>query len=279
LGRREQSLLAVRAEQRWCGDQHLLLVIGDSVTLANVLRVVDLNRRLLDSELAPLIIETVPAWCSILIHYDIDRTSPSRFSREVDEFLAGVAETDTVTLKSRLVTLPVLYGGTAGPDLDFVARANDLSTEEAVHRLSTGTHFVGMISFIPGQANCMWLEPDLVLSTPKYTTPRTHTPEGTVGLGGSSIAIYSVPSPGGFQMVGRMPVPTYSPYPVLPAFEESPILMRAGDRLRLRSVECDEYDDVAQSVREGRYRYDIDESEMTVDLGAKAMSGGSPQGS
>jgi hypothetical protein len=80
-------------------------------------------------------------------------------------------------------------------------------------------------------------------------------------------------------MVGRMPVPTYSPYPLLPAFEESPILLRAGDRLRLRSVERDEYDDVAQSVREGRYRYDIDESEMTVDLGAKAMSGGSPQGS
>jgi KipI family sensor histidine kinase inhibitor len=269
----------VRAEQRWCGDQHLLLVIGASVTLANVLRVVDLNRRLLDSELARLIIETVPTWCSILIHYDIDRTSPARFSSALDDFLEGVAETDSVTLKSRLVTLPVLYGGAAGPDLDFVARANDLSTQEAVRRLSTGTHFVGMISFIPGQANCMWLEPDLVLSTPKYTTPRTHTPEGTVGLGGSCIAIYSVPSPGGFQMVGRMPVPTYSPYPVLPAFEASPILLRAGDRLRLRSVERDEYDDVAQSVREGRYLYDIDESEMTVDLGTKAMSGGSPQGS
>jgi hypothetical protein len=65
----------------------------------------------------------------------------------------------------------------------------------------------------------------------------------------------------------------------LPAFEESPILLRAGDRLRLRSVERDEYDDIAQSVREGRYRYDIDESVMTVALADKATTGGSPQGS
>jgi urea carboxylase len=269
----------VRAEQRWCGDQHLLLVTGDSVSLGNVLRVVHLNRSLLASELAPLIIETVPAWCSILIRYDLDKASPSQFSSALERFLDGAVETDTVTLRSRLVTLPVLYGGAAGPDLEFVARTNDLSTLETVRRLSTGTHFVGMISFIPGQANCMWLEPELVLSAPKYTTPRTDTPEGTVGLGGSSIAIYSVPSPGGFQMVGRMPVPTYSPYPALPAFEESPILLRAGDRLRLRSVERDEYDDIAQSVREGRYRYDIDESVMTVALADKATTGGSPQGS
>ncbi len=269
----------MRAEQRWCGDQHLLLVIGDSVTLANVLRVIDLNHRLLESELAPLIVETVPTWCSILIHYDIDKTNPSQFSSALGTFLAGVVETETVTLESRLVTLPVLYGGAAGPDLEFVAQANDLSPEEAVRRLSTGTHFVGMISFIPGQANCMWLEPELVLSAPKYATPRTKTPEGTVGLGGSSIALYSVPSPGGFQMVGRMPVPTYSAYPVLPPFEESPILLRAGDRLRLRSVKREEYDDVAQAVREGRYRYDIEESVMTVAVGEEAMGGGAPQGS
>lgn len=269
----------MRAEQRWCGDQHLLLVTGDSVSLPNVLRVVDLNRRLLESELSPLIIETVPAWCSILIHYDLEKATPSQFSIAVDGFLDGLVEADAVTLNSRLVTLPVLYGGTGGPDLEFVARVNDLSTLETVRRLSTGTHFVGMISFIPGQANCMWLEPELVLSAPKYATPRTYTPEGTVGLGGSSIAIYSVPSPGGFQMVGRMPVPTYCPYPALPAFEVSPILLRAGDRLRMRSVERDEYDDIAQSVREGRYRYDIEESVMTASLAEKAARGGSPQGS
>jgi KipI family sensor histidine kinase inhibitor len=279
MGRREHCLHPVKTEQRWCGDQHVLLVVGDVVSLSNVLRVVDLNRRLMESDLSSFIIETVPAWCSILIHIDLDQTSPGQFSNTLDRFLDAVVETETVTLQSRLVTLPVLYGGEAGPDLEFVARANDLSVDEAVRRLSTGTHFVGMISFIPGQANCMWLEPELVLSAPKYSTPRTYTPEGTVGLGGSSVALYSVPSPGGFQMVGRMPVPVYSPHPVLPAFEKTPILLRAGDRLRLRSVGRDEYDVIAQSVREGRYAYEIAESVLTVALSEAVTAGGTPKGS
>jgi urea carboxylase len=133
-----------------------------------------------------------------------------------------------------------------------------------------------MISFIPGQANCMWLEPELVLTAPKYAQPRTYTPEGTVGLGGSSVALYSVPSPGGFQMVGRMPVPTYSPHPILPAFESSPILLRVGDRLRLKSIDRDEYDAIAQAVREGTYRYEIQDSQLTINAGAEVTSGGSP---
>jgi urea carboxylase len=252
-----------------------MLVLGDSVDLKTVLRVVDVDRRLSESELSGYIVETTPTWASILIHFDIDRISPSEFGDRLDQFTAGVETSRPVTLDSRLVTLPVLYGGIVGPDLEFVAAANGLSTEETIRRLAVGTHFVGMISFIPGQANCMWLEPEHALTVSKYAQPRTYTPEGTVGLGGSSIAIYSVPSPGGFQMVGRMPVPTYSPHPILPAFETSPILLRVGDRLRLKSIAQEEYDAIAQAVREGTYRYEIEESTLTVDLGAQALSRGS----
>ena len=253
-----------------------MLVLGDSVDLKTVLHVVDVDRRLLESELSRFIVETVPAWASILVHFDIDRIGSPEFGERLDRFMADLESIGPLTLDSRLVTLPVLYAGTMGPDLEVVAAANGLSTKETIQRLSAGTQFVGMISFIPGQANCMWLEPELMLTAPKYVHPRTYTPEGTVGLGGSSITIYSVPSPGGFQMVGRIPVPTYSPHPILQPFESSPILLRVGDRLRLRSIEHEEYDAIAQSVRDGAYRYEIEESRLTVDLGAQGMSGGSP---
>jgi KipI family sensor histidine kinase inhibitor len=253
-----------------------MLVLGDKVDLRTVLHVVDVDHRLMESELAACIVETIPTWCSILIHFDIELASPAEFGERLDRFMAGVETSGPLTLDSRLVTLPVLYGGVAGPDLEVVAAANGISPEETIRRLATGTHFIGMISFIPGQANCMWLEPELVLTAPKYAQPRTHTPEGTVGLGGSSVALYSVPSPGGFQMVGRMPVPTYSPHPILPAFESSPILLRVGDRLRLRSIDRDEYDTITQAVREGTYGYEIEESRLTVDVDAHVLSSGAP---
>jgi protein involved in polysaccharide export with SLBB domain len=80
-------------------------------------------------------------------------------------------------------------------------------------------------------------------------------------------------------MVGRMPVPVYSPHPLLPAFEESPILLRVGDRLRLRSIERPEYNEIAQSVREGRYSFDIVESQLTVALRNEVAIHGTAQGS
>ncbi len=241
-----------------------------------MLRVIGVNQRLRESTLADLIIETVPTWCSILIHFDSSRVEPRPFVESLESFFIEASDDEEIPLRSRLVTLPVLYGGEVGPDLEFVAKVNGVPLHEAIRRLSEGTHFVGMISFISGQANCMWLEPEMVLATPKYETPRTMTPEGTVGLGGSSVALYSVPSPGGFQMVGRLPVPVYSPYPLLAEFELTPILLRVGDRLRLRAIERTEYDDILQSVREGRYRFDIqEEDDLRLGAGADGRCNGS----
>ena len=268
----------MRASLRWSGDEHVVAVLGDAVDLPTVLRVVDASQRLWRSDLSPVIVEMVPTWCSILVHVDPALISPTELSTSLHAFLADLPESGAVRLESRLVTLPVLYGGPAGPDIRLVAEANGVSTEEAVRRLAEGTHFVGMISFTPGQANCMWLEAELALTAPKYATPRTYTPEGTVGLGGSSVALYSVPSPGGFQMVGRMPVPVYSPYPILPAFEGSPILLRVGDRLRLESVDVERYDDIAQEVREGRYAFQIQEGELELSLPTAGVPHASPRG-
>jgi inhibitor of KinA len=258
-------MVAPEVELRFAAEEHVVAQIGSSVDLATVVRVLTCREHLLESAAGAVIVEAIPSWCSLLIHFDSSKVSPRSFFSTMVGFFRDLAIEGPLRLRSRLVTLPVLYGGEFGPDLEFVARTNQVSASEAIKRLSEGTHLVGMISFIPGQANCMWLEPEMVLTSPKYETPRTATPEGTVGLGGSSIALYSVPSPGGFQMVGRMPVPIYSPHPVLPEFEQSPILLRVGDRLRLRAIDRREYDDALQAVREGRYRFDISgESELIV---------------
>lgn len=258
-------MVAPEIELRFAAEEHVVAQVGSGVDLATVVRVLTYREQLLESDTRAVIVEVIPSWCSLLIHFDSSKVSPRSFFSTMLGFFRGIAIDGPLRLKSRMVTLPVFYGGGFGPDLEFVARTNQVSLPEAIRRLSEGTHLVGMISFIPGQANCMWLEPDMVLTSPKYETPRTSTPEGTVGLGGSSIALYSVPSPGGFQMVGRMPVPIYSAHPVLPEFEQSPILLRVGDRLRLRAIDRAEYDDILQAVREGRYRFDISgESELTV---------------
>lgn len=131
-----------------------------------------------------------------------------------------------------------------------------MSVDEAISRLSK-VQFVAMVAFTPGMPVCMWLDEHQALSAPQYESPRTHTPAGTVVLGGSSMNAHPVDSPGGFQMVGRLAVPIYSPEPSLAAFATDPVLLATGDRVVFRSVSRLEYEDIADEVRRGMYEYDI----------------------
>ena len=57
----------------------------------------------------------------------------------------------------------------------------------------------------------MALDPRGKMTAPKYNPPRTWTPEGTVGIGGASTAIYPEHLPGGYQIFARTPVPIWDP--------------------------------------------------------------------
>ncbi len=65
----------------------------------------------------------------------------------------------------RTVSIPVCYGGEFGPDLEYVARHNDLTTDEVIHIHSSGEYLVYMIGFAPGF-------PFFGGLSPKIATPR-----------------------------------------------------------------------------------------------------------
>ena len=72
-------------------------------------------------------------------------------------------------------------------------------------RVHSGTEYwVASLGFWPGLPFMMALDPRCVLTAPKYNPPRTWTPQGTVGMGGASTAIYPVATPGGYQIFARI---------------------------------------------------------------------------
>ena len=87
-----------------------------------------------------------------------------------------------------------------------------------------------------------------MLTIPRLETPRTKTPPGSVGIGGTQSCIYSIESPGGFWVLGRTPVRIYDPG------APEPILLRPGDRLRFRPIGRNEYDRIAAAVAARSYR-------------------------
>ena len=225
------------------GDSAIVVEYGDGIDPGLNARVRLLHRALGARPLAG-IVETVPTYRSLMVHYD-----PMVLSREaVEHVIAEAAERLPEESREavRAVEIPVLYGGGAGPDLAEVAALAGLDEQEVVALHASGDYVVFMLGFMPGFPYLGGLPPRI--ATPRLATPRTVVPAGSVGIAGGQTGIYPSESPGGWRLIGRTPVALFDPSLSPPA------LLEAGDRVRFVPVTPAEYDAIVLDIGEGSYR-------------------------
>ena len=81
------------------------------------------------------------------------------------------------------------------------------------------------------------LDPDLV--TPRLSSPRTLVTQGSVGIAGAQTGLYPLNSPGGWQLIGRIPLTMFDAGADTPT--PTPTLLRSGDRVRFVPISEKEY--------------------------------------
>ncbi len=224
------------------GDRAVMITLGATIDQATHRRVRAVCARL-DERPAPGMIEYVPAFTSVVVHYDPARVGEgdgshpaapyTRMVAALDELLVGVEE--GASLPAPTVEIPVCYGGELGPDLDEVARVHGLSADDVIRMHTEGDYLVYMVGFMPGFAYLGGL-PE-VLVTPRRAVPRTRVPAGAVGIGGSQTGVYPMESPGGWNLIGRTPRQIF-----LPA-QEPPTLLRMGDHVRFHAISREQFDE------------------------------------
>ena len=203
------------------GDSSLLVQLGDKIDLAVNQRVHALAS-LVEAASIDGIIETVPAYATMLVHYDPLILS---FTHIKNHLRAGIAQVEKITSrKRRLVEVPVRYGGKYGPDLEFVASHCGLQTEDVIRFHNEQIYTVFMMGFTPGFPYMGKLDDAII--TPRLQTPRTHVPAGTVAIAGSQTGIYSIDSPGGWQLIGWTSLRLFSPE------SDKPFLFAPGDEVK-----------------------------------------------
>lgn len=184
------------------------------------------------------VVETVPAFRTLLVYYDPLVT-------EYDELCAALGELAAaaqVTLPpARTVELPCCYDDPElGVDLAPAAQRLGLTPEELVRLHAGAEYLVYFLGFTPGLPYMFGMPERIHL--PRLETPRTKVPPGSVGIGGAQCCIYSVESPGGYWLLGRTPLRLYDPD------TPEPILLRPGDRVRFRPIDRTEYEAIAAEV-------------------------------
>ncbi len=193
------------------GDSAVLVRFGDEIDPAIQLRVQALDA-LLSSNSLPGLVETVPAYATLLVCYDPLLLTYTRVVQWIDSLLERV-ETSAVR-KPRRFEVPVRYGGQDGPDLGFVAAYHHLTFQEVVRIHTSRVYMIYMMGFTPGFPYMGGLDPAII--TPRLATPRTRVPAGTVAIAGAQTGIYPLDSPGGWRMIGRTSLKLFDPQAAWP---------------------------------------------------------------
>ena len=211
------------------GDAAMTVELGDAISAELNERVLALDAALRAADVAG-VVETVPTYRSLMIHYDPAVLSASALRARLDELRPdpGLQRSGV-----RLWRIPVAYGGPYGIDLEHVAERHGLTPQKAVELHSAAEYRVYMIGFAPGFSYLGGLDPRLY--TPRRTDPRARTPAGSVSIGGIQAAVSSVEVPSGWHLLGRTPVRTFD------LRREQPFLLSVGDAVRFEPIPHEEW--------------------------------------
>jgi inhibitor of KinA len=203
------------------GDSALLVQLGDEIDIPINQRVHVLAALISVSPLNGLI-ETVPAYGTLLVHYDPLLLSFAQIKNYLREKLTQVH--NNLSQKHKQLKVPVRYGGEHGVDLESVARHCQLQMEDVIRIHSEKIYTVFMMGFTPGFPYMGKLDDAILM--PRLKTPRTRVPTGTVAIAGSQTGIYPIESPGGWQLIGWTPLQLFNPE------SETPFLFSPGDEVK-----------------------------------------------
>jgi inhibitor of KinA len=223
------------------GDRALVVEFGDRVDRALSDDVLRLDASLRSSGLSG-VVETVPTFRSLMVHYDPLVTSRADIERAIASLLdrqPGPRGAAT------LWHVPVCYDREFAPDSAEVAHLTGVTPNEVVALHSAVPYHVYMLGFLPGFPYLGDLPDRLAL--PRRADPRLRVPAGSVSIATTLTAIYPYESPGGWHLIGTTPIRLFDPTRPRPA------LLAPGDMVRFEPIDPASFAAITKAVDSGDY--------------------------
>jgi KipI family sensor histidine kinase inhibitor len=223
------------------GDTALVIEFGIVIDPALIDAVQALDRAVAAAAL-PGVVETVPSFRSLMVHYDPLQTNQAELIRRIGELETSAADSASA---GRSWLLPACYERGFAPDLDAVAAATGLSPDAVQARHQETGFTVAVLGFLPG---CPFLSGlDALFDLPRRQEPRTRVPSGSVAVAQKLSVIYPTESPGGWHLIGNCPLPLFD------SRQEAPALLAPGDAVRFRPIGAAEHARIRAAAEAGGF--------------------------
>lgn len=211
------------------GERSLLIKSTKKIDLLEIHKAT----RILEKTDLEGVIDIITAYDSIALIYD---RIPEPLVKEAEIIESRIRGITVSAISPKKHKIPVCYD--LGLDWDSVETYTGLNRGEIIKRHTEAEYTVAMMGFIPG---FLYLEGlDEAISCPRKNNPRTKVPAGSIGIAGDQTGIYSLESPGGWQIIGRTPESYFD------VNREPPGLAEPGDQVRFYEVSVKDFDQLKE---------------------------------
>jgi KipI family sensor histidine kinase inhibitor len=224
------------------GDTALVIEFGNDVDRHVSALVIALAERI-EAEAIHGIVELVPTFRSLIVHYDPLALPYAELHRRIGQFLVGL---EAMQRTGRRWRLPACYDPALAPDLEEVAGRTGLTAAQVVDCHSATTFHVYMLGFLPGFPYMGDLPKELAL--PRRENPRVRVPPNSVAIATNLTTVYTLESPGGWHLLGRTPVLLWD------MRRDPPALLRPGDQVMFQPISLSDYERLSARAAAGELR-------------------------
>ena len=136
--------------------------------------------------------------------------------------------------KNAVYQLPIYFND--HEDWRNVASIIGFSKTEIIEKLVATKLSISMFGFLPGFMYLSGLDPPL--HVPRKTIPSKYVKANSIALGGKYVGLYSIDSPGGWHVIGQIPIT------ILKTSQLPPVDMNLGDQIKLHPIEKVEFENL-----------------------------------
>jgi inhibitor of KinA len=192
----------------------------------------------------PGVIEAVPTYRSLMIHFDPRQLATDDLIARLRR-LTVAPETLAQTLAPpKHWLIPACYAPPHDEDLAEVAAALDLAPERVVALHAAATYRIYMFGFAPGYIFLGGLAAELAIS--RRPKPRPPVPQGALLIAGGQALIANRPMPTGWYNLGATPALLFDPQ------RTPPVSVDLGDRISFVPVDGATFASLRQAAAEGQ---------------------------
>jgi urea carboxylase len=273
-----------RVTYRQGGDTSIIVEYGEQVAdLRNTACVQLLAKQLVAANLPSVRSDT--NFATLTVRFDPSQTDRTKLLQQLIDLDGSIGETTGIKLTTRQVRLPICldhssleesaqrYMANIRPtaaylpdNVDYIRKSNALESRSNVFDSLLNTPWLTVaVGFYVGTPILFPLDPRYMFTGQKYNPSRAYTPSGSVGLGGSLLAIYPVAAPGGYQLMGRT-LGAWDTAGNRPGFSATrPWLFNHLDLVKFYEVSEEVYDQIERDFEFGRYVFDVTETTLDMD--------------